>query len=47
MNSVKLSAETRTAIDALVKNEPETIPENDLLFRIWQMEYIEKGLREY
>ncbi|MGM0620543.1 MAG: radical SAM protein [Bacteroidota bacterium] len=47
MNNVKLNDETKAATDELLKTEPGSIPADDLLFRIWQMEYIEKGLREY
>jgi uncharacterized protein len=34
-------------LEELLKHEPDQIPENPFLFRIWQMEYIEKGLRDY
>jgi pyruvate formate-lyase activating enzyme-like uncharacterized protein len=46
-NNIKLNAETKAATHKLLRAEPESIPTDDLLFRIWQMEYIEKGLREY
>lgn len=42
-----LDSQSKINVEKLIRNEPDEIPENDLLFRIWQMEYIEKGLREY
>jgi pyruvate formate-lyase activating enzyme-like uncharacterized protein len=42
-----LPKEKRQQISNLLNNEPNTIPEDNLLFKIWQHEYIEKGLREY
>lgn len=39
--------EQKKKLDDLLHNEPEMIPADDFLFRIWQMEYIEKGLRDY
>jgi uncharacterized protein len=42
-----LDAEMKKQVDELLSIEPTEIPTNDFLFRIWQMEYIEKGLREY
>lgn len=33
--------------EKLIQSEPADIPEDKTLFQIWQMEYIEKGLREY
>ncbi len=34
-------------IEQLLSNEPSEAPSDSLLFKIWQMEYIERGLREY
>jgi pyruvate formate-lyase activating enzyme-like uncharacterized protein len=34
-------------IKALITKEPKQIPEDPLLFKIWQLEYIESGLRDY
>jgi hypothetical protein len=34
-------------ISSLLTNEPVEIPGDPVLFRIWQLEYIEKGLRDY
>ena len=34
-------------IQDLMNNEPDIYPKSNFLFKIWQMEYIEKGLREY
>ena len=41
------SAATFQDIKALIIKEPQQIPEDSLLFKIWQLEYIESGLREY
>ncbi len=41
-----LSENQKTEIKELIKNEPKVIPGDELLFQVWQMEYIEKGLRE-
>ncbi len=43
----QLDVEMKKQVDALLLNEPHEIPADDFLFRIWQMEYIEKGLRDY
>jgi pyruvate formate-lyase activating enzyme-like uncharacterized protein len=43
----KLPADERLAIQNLLDKEPVTIPNDPLLFKIWQMEYIEHGLRDY
>ena len=37
----------KQGIENLLTNEPNNIPQSDFLFKIWQMEYIENGLREY
>jgi uncharacterized protein len=37
----------KTQLEEILNGEPAKIPENPFLFRIWQMEYIEKGLRDY
>lgn len=41
-----LSDSQKTEVEKLIKAEPEKIPEDQLLFQVWQMEYIEKGLRD-
>lgn len=38
---------SKDSIDRLMKTEPNDIPDDEVLFKVWQMEYIEKGLREY
>ena len=43
----KFEEEEKAEIAAFMNNEPEQIPADDFLFKIWQFEYIEKGLREY
>lgn len=35
------------SISELIQKEPHEIPSDPLLFKIWQLEYIEKGLRNY
>ncbi|WP_372934630.1 radical SAM protein [Mariniphaga sediminis] len=47
MKPQTVDADTKARLEILLKNEPAKIPEDEFLFRIWQMEYIEKGLREY
>lgn len=42
-----LSADICMKLDALLNNEPGQMPEDPLLFKVWQHEYMEKGLREY
>lgn len=37
----------RVQVDALINEEPLLIPADPMLFRIWQKEYIERGLRDY
>ena len=36
-----------THLKSILKSEPEQIPSDSAGFNVWQMEYIEKGLREY
>lgn len=47
LKTVTIETETKVKVDELLKNYPQEIPDDELLFKIWQMEYIEKGLREY
>lgn len=47
LNEPSLSAEHQFLIDDLLLNEPTTAPSDPLLFKIWQYEYIENGLRAY
>jgi uncharacterized protein len=47
MKSQAVDPDLKPQLEELLNREPEHIPENPFLFRIWQMEYIEKGLREY
>lgn len=42
-----LSEEVEKSIHQLIRNRSGEIPADQLLFKIWQMETIEKGLREY
>ena len=47
MNTVMIDRAMKDKIDRLLATEPTEIPDDPLLFRIWQLEYIENGLREY
>ncbi|WP_319502815.1 radical SAM protein [uncultured Draconibacterium sp.] len=47
MNTVAIDTAMKDKIDRLLAAEPTEIPDDPLLFRIWQLEYIEQGLREY
>ncbi len=44
-DQLNLAIEDKKRIDELLENEPDIPPADDLLFKIWQLEYIEKGLR--
>ncbi|MEZ5069918.1 MAG: radical SAM protein [Bacteroidales bacterium] len=37
----------RREVDRMLEVEPSVPPSDPLLFRIWQLEYVEQGLREY
>jgi len=43
----QLKSEEVDEIRNLLLKEPKDIPSDPLLFKIWQMEYLEEGLREY
>ena len=48
-NALKPATLTETQkneVQKLLQTEPEKVPEDQFLFSVWQMEYIEKGLRE-
>ncbi|WP_167612919.1 radical SAM protein [Maribellus sediminis] len=47
MKTTLLDPEYRIKVEQLINREPVEIPSDPLLFRIWQLEYIENGLREY
>jgi uncharacterized protein len=47
MRTQSIEPEYKNQLVSILKNEPEQIPVNPFLFLIWQMEYIEKGLRDY
>jgi hypothetical protein len=47
LNTVAIDSAIKDKIDRLLAAEPREIPDDPLLFRIWQLEYIEAGLREY
>jgi pyruvate formate-lyase activating enzyme-like uncharacterized protein len=47
MKNQSLDSALKNKVEKLIESEPDKIPEDEMLFRIWQMEYIEKGLREY
>ncbi len=42
-----LSSRNIEEINQLIAQEPQDIPSDPLLFKIWQFEYIENGLRDY
>ena len=44
---IQLSQEQKIKVDQLLNKEPDSIPDEDYLFQIWQMEYIERGIRDY
>jgi len=46
MAPVTIQPEQKKQVDELLAKEPEKIPTDPFLFKIWQMEYIERGLRE-
>lgn len=43
----EIDAEQKSEIENFLHEKTDQIPEDPLLFKIWQMERIEKGLREY
>lgn len=45
INPIDLNSENRDCINGLINFKSHGIPADDFLFGIWQMEYIEKGLR--
>lgn len=45
--SQPVDEENKNEIENLLKAEPEQVPSDQQLFDIWNMEYIEKGLRKY
>ncbi len=47
MKATQLNDEQQKEVEALLKAEPAEIPDDPLLFQIWQLEYLEKGLRVY
>jgi hypothetical protein len=47
MPEEKLTDDLHRQIEDLLNKEPETPPADSLLYRIWQLEYIERGLRAY
>ncbi len=47
MKNQLLNSQSKIYVENLIQNEPAEIPEDELLFQIWQMEYIERGLRKY
>jgi len=47
MKPTSIEPDQRDKVEKLLLNEPAEIPSDPLLFRIWQLEYVERGLREY
>lgn len=46
-SELNLSQEEKHRIDVFLQNPPIEVPDDELLFKIWQMEYMEEGLREW
>lgn len=46
-NKTNLSHKDLLNINHLIEHEPDEIPDDSLLFAVWQLEYIEKELRNY
>lgn len=47
LNKIDLDTNEMEEVSSLLQTEPNEIPSDPLLFKIWQCETIEKGLREY
>jgi hypothetical protein len=47
LKTLHLTPEQRLEVEELLKSNGIEIPDDQVLFKIWQMEFIEKGLREY
>lgn len=47
LNKTNLSSEYIERINQIIENEPHEIPSDPLLFKVWQLEYIENSLRDY
>ncbi|HYQ55953.1 MAG TPA: radical SAM protein [Draconibacterium sp.] len=47
LNPVKIETSTKIKIDTLLEKDSGQIPDDPLLFRVWQLEYIERGIRDY
>lgn len=47
LKTIVIDEKSKNSINEFLINRTADIPDNEILFKIWQMEYIEKGLREY
>jgi pyruvate formate-lyase activating enzyme-like uncharacterized protein len=47
LSPVLISPDYRARVEKLIEEAPGEMPEDALLFKIWQMEHVEKGLRRY
>ncbi len=47
MNAIPLNDRLNKKISQIQNNRNSEIPKDPVLFKIWQMERIENGLREY
>ncbi len=45
--TTQLSDVNKKEVAEIIQKEPEKIPVEPFLFKVWQMEYVEKGIREY
>lgn len=44
---ITIQGNLKNELEKLLSSEPDHIPENELMFKIWQLEYIESNLRNY
>jgi hypothetical protein len=47
LKPIEIDEESKICVDDFLQNKSTEIPTDELLFKIWQMEKIESGLREY
>ncbi len=47
LDNIFLNTDQKNVLPEFLANAPDSIPVDPFLFKIWQMEKIEKGLREY
>lgn len=47
LKNIVIDNDLKAEVDKFLANKTDEIPDDETLFKIWQMECIEKGLREY